>query len=263
MVLTPQADPDDSISRPQVAVPKDGISAMLVFYQNVVRQLLSQHDFPGVSADDIKLFRSQVGNSAFTCRVKSCHQATIGFESENLLHEHEVSHVRRFSCTFSGCHYPPFASAQALLKHGRKYHNSTPAPRSRRKPDAGKIVTRERTSAKAPEVVTPLPSLSSMMKQEIATPFETDPVPKHSPLNQLTERRTDSLQVDRFLGITDRGTHFLANPLDRSRNLPPELSDWSDWSMLNTRHFKQTLDPTTASPDNHYPSYTPYTPPVG
>ena len=100
----------------------DGISAMLTFYQAAVRSLLNQGDFPGVSAEELELFKSQFRTSAFTCRLNSCPRATLGFESEKLRLEHELAHVR-FRCTFPGCKYPLFVSAQSLRNHLNKYHN--------------------------------------------------------------------------------------------------------------------------------------------
>ncbi|KAH8892105.1 hypothetical protein GQ53DRAFT_686097, partial [Thozetella sp. PMI_491] len=102
----------------------DGISETLNSYQECLVTLLSQHDFPGVSADDFEFFKSQVRSTAFTCRLSSCPRATVGFESSNLRLEHEINHVRRFSCTFPGCQYPPFLSATLLKSHAKRCHDS-------------------------------------------------------------------------------------------------------------------------------------------
>jgi hypothetical protein len=99
---------------------------MLTSYQEAVRSLLSQSDYPGVSAEELELFKNQFRTSAFTCRLNSCPRATLGFESEKLRLEHEMAHVRRFRCTFPGCKYPPFVSAQSLTNHLNKYHNPNP-----------------------------------------------------------------------------------------------------------------------------------------
>ncbi|KAK3940960.1 hypothetical protein QBC46DRAFT_259770 [Diplogelasinospora grovesii] len=106
----------------------DGISAMLLVYQECVRSLVEQHDFPGVSAEELELFKSQFRTSAFTCRLNSCPRATLGFESKEPLLEHEMSHVRRLRCTFPGCQYPPFVSVRAFKNHVRT-HESVPARR--------------------------------------------------------------------------------------------------------------------------------------
>ncbi|KAK1983803.1 hypothetical protein LZ30DRAFT_545280, partial [Colletotrichum cereale] len=104
----------------------DGISSMLVVYQQTVRRLLTQHDFPGISAEALKFFKTQLGNSAFTCRLKNCPRATSGFASEKQLIDHETSHLRQFPCTFPKCQYPPLVSAQALRIHEKKHQ--TPIP---------------------------------------------------------------------------------------------------------------------------------------
>lgn len=109
--------------------PPDGIFAILTAYQQCVRSILSQHDFPGVSAEELELFKRQFCTSAFTCRLKSCPRATMGFDSAQPLREHELSHICRLRCPFSGCHYPPFPSAQALRSHERRVHQPNPAPR--------------------------------------------------------------------------------------------------------------------------------------
>lgn len=58
------------------------ISAMLISYQDVVRPLLSKQTYPGVSAEELELFKTHFRTSAFTCRLNSCFRATLGFESE-------------------------------------------------------------------------------------------------------------------------------------------------------------------------------------
>src|SRR5579871_1584664 len=107
-----------------------GVSAMLTSYQEAVKSLLSQSDYPGVSAEELELFKNQFRTSAFTCRLNSCPRATLGFESKKLRLEHEMAHVRRFRCTFPGCKYPPFVSAQSLTNHLNKYHNPNPPRKS-------------------------------------------------------------------------------------------------------------------------------------
>lgn len=99
-------------------------------YQETVKSIFDQSDHPGISAQELELFKSQFRASAFTCRLKSCPRATLGFETEKFRLEHEMAHVRKFRCTFPDCHFPPFVSAQALKNHINKYHNPSPAPKS-------------------------------------------------------------------------------------------------------------------------------------
>lgn len=103
---------------------------MLRVYQDTVRSLLDQHDYPGVTAEELELFKSQFRTSAFTCRLKSCPRATLGFESEKHCLQHEMTHIRRLRCTAADCKFPPFVSPQALKIHTSKYHSHGLLPKS-------------------------------------------------------------------------------------------------------------------------------------
>ncbi|CAI0651167.1 unnamed protein product, partial [Colletotrichum noveboracense] len=109
------------------------ITLMLTAYENTVRYLLDQHDFPGISSEAPRAFKSQLGISAFTCRVKECPKATIGFASKKCLLEHELSHLVRFPCTSEECkHILPFWSRDALKRHARTEHSPQRPRRVRR-----------------------------------------------------------------------------------------------------------------------------------
>jgi hypothetical protein len=112
---------------------KDSTSRLLSSYQQTVRFLLEQDHYPGVSADDLELFKSQFRSSAFTCRLNFCPRATTGFTSEELCRQHEIAHTRLAMCTVPECKYPPFVSTQALMNHIRKYHTSKPTRKSIRR----------------------------------------------------------------------------------------------------------------------------------
>ncbi|EHK42609.1 hypothetical protein TRIATDRAFT_224424, partial [Trichoderma atroviride IMI 206040] len=114
----------------QASLALCGISDMLAVYQETVRSILDQSDHPGISSEELELFKSQFRASAYTCRLKSCPRATLGFETDKARLDHEIAHVRKFRCTFPDCHFPPFLSAQALKGHTNKYHNPNPAPKS-------------------------------------------------------------------------------------------------------------------------------------
>ncbi|KEZ45978.1 hypothetical protein SAPIO_CDS1375 [Scedosporium apiospermum] len=103
----------------------DMISRILEAYQETIRWLLREDDYPGVLAEDLESFKAQFHSSTFTCRLRSCPRATIGFESEKLLKEHEWAHSAGPRCSFPRCQYPPFANSQALKRHVEKHH--TPA----------------------------------------------------------------------------------------------------------------------------------------
>jgi len=103
----------------------DMVSRILEAYQETIRWLLREDDYPGVLAEDLESFKAQFYNSTFTCRLRFCPRATIGFESEKLLKEHEWAHSAGPRCSFPRCQYPPFANSQALKRHVEKHH--TPA----------------------------------------------------------------------------------------------------------------------------------------
>ena len=106
---------------------------MLASYQLVVKSLLSKDHYPGVSVEELDLFKSQFRTSAYTCRLNACPLAYLGFESEYLRLQHEMGHVQRLQCSFPGCHYPLFGSVKSLRYHVKKHHNSSPIRNSIRK----------------------------------------------------------------------------------------------------------------------------------
>lgn len=110
------------------------LPSILEVYQDTIRYLLTQYEFPGVSSDTVKLFKSQLGNSAFTCRLKGCPRATLGFSSERLLSDHESSHLRLFTCPDIGCQNLPSMSLRALKQHKKSHQTQVPTPRLRRIP---------------------------------------------------------------------------------------------------------------------------------
>lgn len=124
------------------AATSTSLRSLLESYQATVRFLLNENDYPGITAEELELFKSQFRHSAFTCRLGSCPRATMGFESHKRRLEHELTHIRRFQCTIPGCKYPfPFGSKQALLSHITKHHESGPPRKSIRGVRTGKIST--------------------------------------------------------------------------------------------------------------------------
>ncbi|KAL7964170.1 hypothetical protein HDV63DRAFT_398832 [Trichoderma sp. SZMC 28014] len=122
--------PGETPRASQVSSVSDGISAMLSMYQETVKSILDKSDHPGISAEELELFKSQFRASAFTCRLKSCPRATLGFETIESRLEHESTHVRKIRCTFPHCNFPPFVSPQSLKIHVKKYHSRNLAPKS-------------------------------------------------------------------------------------------------------------------------------------
>ena len=161
--LAPEGGPQPSQKSPAA----DGISAMLASYQQTVRLLLNQDDCPGASVEELELFKRQFRNSAYTCRLGSCPRASLGFPSEQLRLEHERAHMR-LRCTFSGCQYPSFISAQALRRHVNKYHNYAPARKSIRK--VGHIPTGQDSVARPPREHATKPAPLNELKVDPSTP---------------------------------------------------------------------------------------------
>lgn len=112
---------------------QDGVSVILQRYQLAMRNLLKQTEYPGITAAEFDSFKRQCRASAYTCRIKGCPRATDGFERQDQCHDHEILHVRRLICTYSGCQYPPFGSSNALKRHISKIHNPNPPRKSIRK----------------------------------------------------------------------------------------------------------------------------------
>ncbi|CAG7555276.1 unnamed protein product [Fusarium equiseti] len=112
----------------------DPISNLLTSYQDVVKLLIGQTFHTGLSASELEYFRAHLGTSAFTCHLTTCSRATIGFDTERLLIEHERSHINWLPCPAPGCQYPPRFSPRTLKIHMNKYHPSPKAPKPIRKP---------------------------------------------------------------------------------------------------------------------------------
>ncbi|KAL5382784.1 hypothetical protein DPSP01_006342 [Paraphaeosphaeria sporulosa] len=108
----------------------DAVSYMLQSYQKAVELLLNEESHPGVSAEELENFKSQFRASAFTCRLRSCPRATLGFENDSLRREHEMTHVGGHRCSVVNCQYPPFPSAKSLKNHTENVHNPDRAPKS-------------------------------------------------------------------------------------------------------------------------------------
>ncbi|KAF2680948.1 hypothetical protein K458DRAFT_444857 [Lentithecium fluviatile CBS 122367] len=117
----------------------DGVSKMLDVYQKAVEVILDQDSCAGASTEELELFKSQFRTSAYTCRLRSCPRATVGFDSGLLRHEHEIGHAGGFQCSFPGCHYPPFRTKQSLDSHGEKCHASNPARKSIRRLNSASV----------------------------------------------------------------------------------------------------------------------------
>lgn len=75
---------------------------------------------------EFEWFKHEARHGAYTCRLPSCPNASIGFENDIALAQHESKHSAHM-CSFSGCQYPPFDTLKSLTHHIKKQHE-TPAP---------------------------------------------------------------------------------------------------------------------------------------
>ncbi|KAI1173581.1 hypothetical protein F4777DRAFT_557344 [Nemania sp. FL0916] len=93
-------------------------------YQIVLRECLSIHEYPGISAEDLAQFQRDYRSTAFTCRLSSCPRASDGFDTDAQRIDHEKSHTPPQKCPVSSCQYPPFQTEQALKAHTQRCHST-------------------------------------------------------------------------------------------------------------------------------------------
>ncbi|KAK7956414.1 uncharacterized protein PG986_005636, partial [Apiospora aurea] len=113
--------------------PQEGVSIVLQRYQTAVRYLLEQADYPGIAATELDAFKWQFRDSAYTCRIRHCPRAIIGFEHQAQCSEHEILHVRTLPCRYPGCQSPAFMSSKHLKRHIDKEHVKPAPPKTIRK----------------------------------------------------------------------------------------------------------------------------------
>lgn len=117
-----------STQEPERRFSTDSASELLACYQAALIYILHARDIPGISANELENFRSGSRISAYTCRLRLCPRATVGFESAGARDEHEIGHARKFRCTFASCQYPAFYSSQTLKRHMREKHSTIETP---------------------------------------------------------------------------------------------------------------------------------------
>ncbi|KAM0267836.1 hypothetical protein ACHAPA_005433 [Fusarium lateritium] len=179
----------------------DGISNMLASYQEVVKSLLDQNYHSELSTEEFALFKVHFGATAYTCQLTSCSRATIGFETEELLKEHEKRHVRWFQCAVSECQFPSFLSARALKNHTRKHHTVTVTAKAIRRPEPG-IGTRIWTNER------PVKARNTHHGQNDGEPSQIT--------NERSHRSLDPIGEDQ----TQHGTRSATNSPSPETNLP-------------------------------------------
>ncbi|KAK4163802.1 hypothetical protein QBC43DRAFT_212370 [Cladorrhinum sp. PSN259] len=97
------------------------LKTLLLCYRTVIGSLLSMQTYGGIELEEFARFKVEYRKTAFACRLLSCPRATLGFDSQAELIEHEASHLR-IVCKEPFCQYPPFSSVRALKAHQSKCH---------------------------------------------------------------------------------------------------------------------------------------------
>ncbi|KAK3989052.1 hypothetical protein QBC44DRAFT_242404 [Cladorrhinum sp. PSN332] len=97
------------------------LKSLLLLYQSLIRRLLAMRTVAGIDLEDFERFKIEFRTTAFACRMLSCPRASLGFDSEAQLMEHEASHLG-ITCNVPECQYPPFSSNRALKMHQSKCH---------------------------------------------------------------------------------------------------------------------------------------------
>lgn len=197
---------DGKHPHPENSREYDGISTMLASYQLVVKSLLSKGHYPGVSAEDLDLFKSQFRTSAYVCRLGSCPLASLGFESEQLLLQHEMAHIQRLQCTFPGCQYPPLGSVISLKNHMKKYHSSSPMRNSIRRARPPPAVSGNKEKLPTASPWEPSVDLSSPVDYTSYTTSDNSPIPS---------------TVEPTISLQDINATYLVRVLLHTRSYPP------------------------------------------
>ncbi|CAN9290366.1 unnamed protein product [Alternaria alternata] len=112
------------------------LSIVQLEYAKQVEFLLSSDTVPGLTPEELTIFKSTNCPYAFVCRFPGCSGMLAGFPTQDLRAQHEMTHKPTIFCKHSGCTYRlPFASQQSLGRHIRTFHNAVPrgAPKSIRR----------------------------------------------------------------------------------------------------------------------------------
>ncbi|KAI1109754.1 hypothetical protein F5Y14DRAFT_455694 [Nemania sp. NC0429] len=162
-------------------------------YQVTIRECLSIHELPGITAEELAQFQQDYRREAFTCRFKFCSRASQGFETDKQRADHETSHAPPLKCPVPKCQYPSFPSSQALKNHERKCHDSVE--------DAARMKSVRKIGH------------LNISHEEAKTNgrLKRPPLEMYSPppSTTLRERLKDDLQAPSFYGTDSRTNGFL------------------------------------------------------
>lgn len=179
--------------------------------------------YTGIDLPEFERFKVEFRTTAYACHMLSCPRATLGFDTEEELREHEASHLR-ILCDAVGCQYPAFSSLRALKEHRSKCHpngNDTVGRRGIRRSQprfAAAMSLKESYQSQQPTVEGALgknPSLN--------VPFQTD--------KRSLGAATSNIQVSRKQKISHLKNHLTSSPGPRTGShrsgprLRPKASD--------------------------------------
>jgi hypothetical protein len=160
------------------------LSVIQVEYAKQVGYLLSAVTVPGLTPEQLTIFKTSNRPYAFVCRFPGCTSISAGFPNHGLRIQHELVHKPALFCTHPGCKYSlPFASAQNLRKHIRDFHDSRPrlVAKSIRRQKA--TILRERS------VPSPTPSLLGSLDLQSQVQRQTTGPPEASQPTRATAGR--------------------------------------------------------------------------
>ena len=94
-------------------------------YVNIVEEILAREPVAGVTQAILDDFKAKQCSGAFFCRHRTCPRAAQGYNTPELRHMHEESHVPKFQCTEVACGFFgwPFNTQAAFKKHIIQYHD--------------------------------------------------------------------------------------------------------------------------------------------
>ncbi|CAI6339363.1 unnamed protein product [Periconia digitata] len=177
---------------------KDGISLILDEYQKAVEILMDRESCPGASIEELRSFKSQFRSSAYTCRLRACPRATLGFDTEQLRREHETGHVGGHRCPVAGCQYPPFRTAQTLRVHHGKHHAAPVLRKPIRR--VGRLAknTRQKSSSTIQHADIPGDPPLLLTGNEVRPQTSQDPDPQKQGVAAPT-KKSDQLRTETIL----------------------------------------------------------------
>jgi hypothetical protein len=203
----------------------DGISKMLQSYQQAVEMVLQKDFYPGASADELEQFKNHFRTSAYTCRLRFCPRATIGFDNKQLRYEHEVTHAT-FRCIQPDCQYPPFQSVQTLKAHVNKFHDLLPPRKPIRRPGTDSLRTQQSgfrlpTGAKTREDIRNVMAWPSFAHQDLplhpSTGHLTNPI--ITPTKASVDWDSDAFAAPQY-PLTSIDRRYLHNAFPDSQHRP-------------------------------------------